>query len=58
MEWIQLIIGIGMVALFIWLLGKNAHRRGGINAIFRIDTVIGVIAGIYLIVTAAHALLF
>jgi hypothetical protein len=56
MEWIQLIIGIGMVALFIWLLVKNAHRTGVINALFSIDTMIGVIAGIYLIVTAAQAL--
>jgi hypothetical protein len=57
MEWIQLIIGIGMVALFIWLLVKNAHRRGLINALFRFDTVIGIIAGVYVVITAAHALL-
>lgn len=57
MEYLKLILGIMLTASFIWILVKNSRRSGFIHALLRIDTIIGVVAGVYLIFTSAYTLL-
>jgi len=57
MEFIKLILGIGLVVVFIWVLMKNSNRTSFINALLRVDTAFGIIAGIYLVFSATYSLL-
>lgn len=53
----QLISGIALLAIFTWLLIRNGRRKGFIHTLFRIDTIIGILAGLYLVATSVHSLL-
>lgn len=57
MEYIKLIIGAGLITGLGWIFIKNWKRKGFINALFRIDMIIGIIAGIYLVITAVNTLI-
>ena len=57
MEYIQLMIGILLILIFSWLLVKNLKRKGFMNALLRIDTIGGIIAGFYLIITSIGSLM-
>ncbi len=57
MEYIKLFIGIGLVLVFTWLLVRNFKRSGIMNALLRIDTIGGIIAGVYLVITAIGSLI-
>jgi type II secretory pathway component PulF len=57
MEYIQLFIGILLIVIFFWLLIRNLHRKGFMNALLRIDTIGGIVARLYLVVTSMAALL-
>ncbi len=57
MEYFKLIVGLGLTATFIWLLLKNSKRTSFISALLRIDTVFGLIAGVYLVFTSAYSIL-
>lgn len=57
MEYMKLILGIGLFALFTWILVRNSKRSGFIHTLFRIDTLVGMVVGLYLIFTATHSLL-
>jgi hypothetical protein len=57
MEYIKLVLGIGLTVTFIWILLKNSKRTSFIHALLRIDTILGVIAGVYLTFTSAYSLL-
>jgi hypothetical protein len=57
MEYIKLIFGIGFIATFTRLLLRNRNRSGFIHTLFRIDTLAGMVAGLYLIFTSIHSLL-
>ena len=56
MDYIKLIFGIGFIIVFIWLLVRNSKRSGFINALFSIDIILGLVAGVYLIFTSVHIL--
>ncbi|WPP52688.1 hypothetical protein [Catalinimonas niigatensis] len=56
MEYIKLLLGIGMIIGFVWILYQNRNRSGLVNALFRIDNVIIIIVGFYLIITAVYSL--
>ena len=58
MEYLKLMLGIGLVLVFAWLLVKNSKRSGLMNALMQLDTIIGIIAGIYLVVTSVSSLIF
>ncbi len=58
MEYIKLILGIGFLVAFAWILVRNSKRSGFLHALIRIDTVVGMVAGIYLVFTSIHSLLF
>jgi hypothetical protein len=57
MEYIKLVSGIGLVIVFGWLLLKNMRRSGFMQSLFRIDTVLGIVAGLYLSITSVISLL-
>ncbi len=56
MEYIKLLIGIALMLIFTWLLIRNFKRKGLINALLRLDTIVGIISGGYLAVTSIHSL--
>lgn len=52
----MLLAGVGLLILCGWLLTKNIKRSGFINFLFRIDLILGIAAGVYLMVTSATTL--
>ncbi len=56
MNYFNLFLGLAFVAVFFWLLWRNAERKGFVNALFRIDTIIGLGAGIYLVTTSVASI--
>lgn len=52
MEYMRLIFGVAFIAVSIWLLRKNKERVEWISALFRIDTLILLIAGAFLAINA------
>lgn len=52
MEYIKLLIGLALLALFSLLFYKHSKRSGFMHALFRIDTVLGLAAGLYLVITS------
>ncbi len=57
MEYFKLILGLGLTVIFIWLLMKNSKRTSFLNALLRLDTIIGLVAGVYLVFTSTYSLL-
>jgi hypothetical protein len=57
MEYMKLILGILFLIAFSVILAGNSKRSGFLHGLFRIDTIIGIVAGLYLIVTATISLL-
>ena len=57
MEYFKLIFGLALTATFIWLLLKNSKRTNFINALLRVDTILGLVAGVYLVFTSTYSLL-
>jgi hypothetical protein len=57
MEYFKLILGLGLTLTFIWLLMKNSKRTNFINALLQVDTILGLVAGVYLVFTSIYSLL-
>jgi hypothetical protein len=57
MEYIKLIVGLGLTVTFIWLLLNNSKRTNFINALLRLDTILGLVAGVYLVCASTYSLL-
>ena len=57
MDYTRLILGIALLAIFTWLLIRNSKRSGFIHMLFRFDTIVGMVAGLYLIISSVHTLL-
>ena len=57
MGYVKLIIGIGLILVFTWLLVKNFKRTGFINALGQFDTMVGIIAGVYLVIASIGSLI-
>lgn len=58
MEYTKLTLGIALLVAFTWILFRNSKRSGLLHALIRIDTIVGMIAGLYLVITAVHSLFF
>ncbi len=58
MEYINLILGIGLVVAFTWIFVRNSKRSGGLHALLRIDTIAGILAGLYMVLNSIHSLLY
>ncbi|MBY0435570.1 MAG: hypothetical protein K2U26_15820 [Cyclobacteriaceae bacterium] len=57
MEYIKLLAGVALVLVFAWLLIRNAKRSGFLHSMLRVDTLLGMIAGLYLVFSSAQSLL-
>jgi hypothetical protein len=57
MEYANLILGIILLVVFCWILRRNSKRTGLLHGLLRIDTLLGVSAGLYLIFSSIQALL-
>ena len=56
MEYIKLTLGGALLLGFTWILVRNSKRTGLLHIFGRVDTLVGIAAGVYLIVTAAFSL--
>jgi hypothetical protein len=57
MEYVNFIMGVGLFVAFTWIFVRNRKRSGWLHALLRIDTITGIVAGLYLVLTSVHALL-
>ena len=57
MEYLKLILGLVLTVTFIWLLMKNSKRTNFVNSLLRVDTILGLAGGVYLIFASTYALL-
>ncbi len=57
MGYFELIAGVLLLASFTWMLVRNSKRSGFIHGLFRIETIAGVAAGLYLVITSVQTLL-
>lgn len=52
MDYLKLFLGISLTLVFTWILMKNIKRTGFLHSLLRIDTVLGVVAGLYLVINS------
>lgn len=52
MEYTKLVLGIALIITFTWFLRKSIKRYGFARALTSIDIILGLIAGLYLIITS------
>ena len=57
MNIVTLCVGLVLIAVFGWLLVRNSKRWGFVQALFSLDIIVGIVAGIYLTFTSIIALL-
>jgi hypothetical protein len=57
MDYINLMLGVVLLTAFTWIFIRNSKRSGLLHSYLRIETIAGMVAGLYLIFTSAHALL-
>jgi hypothetical protein len=56
MEYVNLILGMGLVIAFTWILVRNSKRSGFLHSLLRIDTIGGIVGGIYLVLASVFSL--
>jgi hypothetical protein len=56
MEYVNLILGIVLVIAFTWVLVRNSKRSGFFHSLLRIDTIGGIVGGLYLVFAAVFSL--
>lgn len=56
MEYLNLVAGLILLIVFTLIFVRNIKRKGFIHTLFRFDTVVGIIAGVYLVATSTIAL--
>lgn len=57
MDYLKLSLGIILLVAFVFVLQKNSKRKGFVNALSFPDTLLGIVAGLYLVITSIVALL-
>lgn len=55
MEYWKLIAGIALIITFGWFLRKNSKRYGMAKALISIDIILGLLAGLYLVISSVFA---
>jgi hypothetical protein len=56
-DYLKLFLGIILLAVFTWILIQNRKRIGIMHSLMRVDTLLGIIAGLYLTATSLAVLL-
>ena len=54
---LKMVAGIILLGVFGWLLKKSSKRYGFLQAVFGLDILLGLAAGVYLIVASTIAFL-
>lgn len=57
MEYFKLISGIVVFAVFAWLAARNRDRRGVLFSLLQFDILLGLTAGVYLIIASTISLI-
>lgn len=57
MDYLKLVLGLVLTSAFFWLLLRNSDRKGFFNSLLRVDTIIGLCAGLYLVFSSSLSLL-
>jgi hypothetical protein len=57
METMNLMLGICLLAAFGWIFFRNSKRSSVLHAFLRIETIAGIVAGLYLVISSAASLL-
>ena len=57
MEYMKLLLGIGLLVAFTWILIRNSKRTGMLHSLIRVDTKVGIIARLYLVFTSLNSLI-
>ncbi|MDQ2656871.1 MAG: hypothetical protein M3Y60_05580 [Bacteroidota bacterium] len=52
MEIGRLILGAALIVVFGWFLVKNIKRNGVAKALFSLDIILGLLAGLYLVISS------
>ncbi|MFM9840122.1 MAG: hypothetical protein ACKVOQ_17785 [Cyclobacteriaceae bacterium] len=56
MEYFNLILGVVLVIAFTWILIRNSKRSGLLHSLLRIDTIGGIVGGLYLVFASVFSL--
>lgn len=56
MKYLELALGIILTVTYTWLIIRRRNKSGFFDSIFHFDIMIGMIAGLYLIVTSIYSL--
>jgi hypothetical protein len=58
MEYFKLLLGIGFTIVFTWAFFRNSKKSGFVPSLFSLETMIGLIAGIYIVIISINSLIF
>ena len=57
MEFIKLLLGLGLLIIFTWILVRNLKRKNLLHSLLRVDTLLGIVAGLYLVLSSIQLML-
>jgi hypothetical protein len=56
MDYLELALGIILTVTYIWLIRRRRENSSLLQSVFHFDIIIGMIAGLYLIITSIYSL--
>jgi hypothetical protein len=56
MDYLELTLGIILTVTYIWLIMRRRKKSSLLESVFHFDIIIGMIAGLYLIITSIYSL--
>lgn len=56
MEYLELILGVALTGTYTWLVIRRGKKTSFFESLFHFDIMIGIIAGLYLIITSIYYL--
>jgi hypothetical protein len=56
MDYLELTLGIILIVTYIWLIMRRRKKSSLLESVFHFDIIIGMIAGLYLIITSIYSL--
>ena len=57
MDYFKLVAGLLLLIAFGWIVLRNSKRSGFLQAFFAFDILLGLMAGLYLVITSVASLL-
>jgi hypothetical protein len=56
MEYVELTLGIILIVTYTWLVIRRRKKSSLFESVFHFDIIIGMIAGLYLVITSIYSL--